>query len=171
MTRTTAGERIDLGLEDDRPYRASLRKPKEGWLQESNGKYGKRMQLVVEWDLGRGDGIPLRDWIGLTLNPTAAGIRSKLHRLLNALAEKPADTEVWWDPDTLEWGYDLADGTPAYAKLTEGMTIILKGENGKNDKGQALFRVTGYRPAAKAKGATTPPVPVDVDPDEVPDNF
>src|SRR6059036_3368854 len=135
MTRQKASDRIDLGLEDDHPYRGSLRKPDKGWIQESDGKYGKRNQLVVEWDLGRKDGKRLRDFIGLTLNPTTAGVKSKLHRLLNALAEQSPDAEPWWDSDTLEWGYDSSPDSPAYAQLAEGMIVIFKGENGKTEKG------------------------------------
>jgi len=151
MTRQKATDRIDLGLENDYPYRGSLRKPKEGWLQKSNGRYGERMQLVVEWDIARKDGFLIRDWVGLTLSPTAAGVKSKLHRLLNALAEQSPDAEPWWDSDTLEWGYDPTDGSPAYAQLTEGLVVIFKGEKGKNDKGQSIYRITSYKSPARVK--------------------
>src|SRR6266702_2892040 len=118
MTRQKAAERIDLGLEDDQPYRGSLRKPKEGWFQKGDPKYGDKERLVVDWDIGRKDGIRVRDWMSQAIGQTAAGKPSKMRQLLNALAEKPAETELWWDAETREWGYDLDnDNSAAYAVL------------------------------------------------------
>src|SRR5258707_13663330 len=119
MTRQTASTNGFSG-KDDFPYQATLVKPENGWLQESDGQYGKRMQLVVDFEV---DGETVRDWFGLTLKPTPGGEESKLRRLLNALAEKTDDEEPWWETSSLEWGYDHSSGnTPAYAHIEAGLT-------------------------------------------------
>ena len=150
MTRTKGPNRTDLGLEDDHPYRGILHKPAEGWLQLGDPKYGDAKRLVVEWEISNGKTV--RDWMSQSVGMTAANKPSKLRQLLNALAENPTDAELWWDPDSLEWGYDLErDDSPAYAQLAEGMAVVFKGENRKNQKGQPTYRITGYKSAAKSK--------------------
>jgi hypothetical protein len=129
-----------LGLEDDSVYQGVLLTAKKA----PSNKEGYPDQVVIEWELRQG--AILKDYIGLSLGLTAAKQPSKLRQLLNALAEKPKDAEVWFDVDTLEWGYDMngEDSTPAYARLTPGMAVMFKGENRKTDKG-TFYKVTGYK--------------------------
>lgn len=149
MARTTSGDvatYVDLGLEDDQQYVGVLVSAKvvkskiEGW----------QPQLEVDWELRQG--AKLRDWLGLGLTlpnkqPT------KMRELLNAIAEKPKGEDLWWDADTLEWGYDVdgVDTTPAYAKLTPGMTVSFVGENRKDKAGVKRYKVTGYRSPGNGK--------------------
>lgn len=153
MTRQKGGGvPVDLGLEDDVNYRGSLRKPKEGWLQKGDPKYGDALRLVVDLDIGRKDGRTVRDWMSQSVQAQPNGKPAKMRQLLNGLAERPAETELWWDAETLEWGYDMKPNSPAYAHLAEGMTVLFKGENRPNGKGQSSYRITGYKAVAKAKG-------------------
>jgi hypothetical protein len=146
MARLKPGTGDSLALDDDQTYQGVLISAKvapskvEGW----------KPQLEVEWELRQG--AKLRDWIGLGLTlPNSQP--TKLRLLLNALGEKPKDEELWFDPDTLEWGYDLDgdDSTPAYAALRPGLVVMFKGENRANPKGGSYYRITGYRSPTKVK--------------------
>jgi hypothetical protein len=120
-------------------------------------------QIQIDWEMRQG--AKQRDWLSLKLGMNkSTGQPSKLRQLLNALAEKPKDAELWFDADTLEWGYDLEgdDETPAYAVLTPGMVVSFKGE-----LREGKYKVTRYAAPAKAK-AKSKATPVDVDPDEIP---
>jgi hypothetical protein len=154
MTRIggTTAKKIDL--EDDEWVKGSLSKPTNGWLQDVKKEYAKsegEKQLVVVWMTKHGDPA---DFIRLTVNQTAAGEPSKLARLLNALCGKPADTEVWFDDRTLEWGYypvpqehmtdDEINALPPYARLTEGMEVMFTGVN-RQTNGKPRYRITGYK--------------------------
>ncbi len=144
MTRLTPS--VGFDGEDDELYTGVLvsaelvtSKLHPDWLQ----------QLQVEWEARQG--ATLRDW--LPQKPSSNGNGLRLVNMLNALGEKEKDTELWFDPDTLEWGYDLDgdDSTPAYAVLTPGMALQFKGESVKKN-GASRYRITGYRaPKAKKK--------------------
>jgi hypothetical protein len=151
MARITPGGSPNLGLEDDQLYQGVLLTAK--FSKSNKPEYPD--QVLIEWELRQG--VKLRDYIGLSLGLQAATKKpSKLRQLLNALAEKPADDELWFDADTMEWGYDLDgdDSTPAYAALTPGMVVQFKGENRKTDKG-TFYKVTGYKApkGSRANGA------------------
>src|SRR5205809_976461 len=109
MTRITpsSGNAIDLTqLDDDEPYKGVIRKPKDGWYSEGSEQYGGGQRLTIDFELE--DGVStVRDWISLRLGKQQNGTVSKLRMLLNALSQKPRDTEVkWFESETLEWGYD-----------------------------------------------------------------
>jgi len=134
MTRTTSQF---AELKEDEPYLAVLASAKvvpskkEGWAD----------QVELDWELRQGG--KLRDWVGYSL--TAKDKKpTKMRQLLNAIAEKPKGTDCWFDSETLEWGYDLEDGSPAYAALNAcvGMVVEFRGEI-VNDR----YRVTSYRTA------------------------
>jgi hypothetical protein len=181
MTRTVASSNVDL--EDDKPYRAILHKPTgegitRGWYSVSTNPQYPGERLVIDWELHDVRDVRIRDWISIKLgaNPST-GKPAKLAQLLNALAERPADTALWFDPETHEWGYEMDPGTPAYARLASGFEVMLKGEMRKLPKGGSAFRVTGYKmflPSASTNGRIRdegPPdsdLPTDVDPDLVP---
>ena len=174
MARTTAS--VTLDLEEDKPYKGTLRKAADGpWIQTTkDGQYAGQQQLVVDWELNL-DAGRVRDWVGIKLGDNVStGKPSKLRQMLNALAEKPADTEVWFDADTLEWGYDVDDPKSApYAKLTEGMEVMFKGEYRKNKAGRRRYAITGYKRfmASAGKNRTILDTPIVEDPDDVPENF
>lgn len=184
MARTTPSTVVDLGLEDDEPYVGLLVSAE---FKKSN-KADYPDQVLVKWELRQG-GI-LWDYIGISLGLQAATKQpSKLRQLLNALAERPKDAEVWFDGGTLEWGYDLGSAvSPAYAVLTPGMAVTFKGEKRKSGDGTMRYKVTGYKTLNGAKPkeryAMTAEetqaaqraaererlaaMPIDVDPDEIP---
>lgn len=141
MTRVTpASPVIDYHLNDDEFYTGVLASAKF----EKSKKPEYPDQIVVEWEL-RG-GVKLRDYIGISLGLQAATKQpSKLRQLLNALGEQPKDGEVWFDPESLEWGHDMEPGSPAYGKLAAGMAVQFKGEKRKGNDGQERYKVTGYR--------------------------
>ena len=145
MTRQTASESKPLPFEDDEYYKATLKAFK---IEASKNPKYPDDQLKVELMHGEHS---FGDYLGLKLGMRSDGSIAKLRQLLNALAERPKDEELWFDPDTLEWGYDLADdSTPAHAKLTVGMAVMFKGER-RQSNGKSFYRVTGYKSAAKAK--------------------
>jgi hypothetical protein len=159
MARITpsSGSTLDLtALDDDEPYRGILRKPKDGWFSEGDLQYSKtgvpERRLTVDWEIENGETI--RDWIGLRLGiNNKNGQVSKLRMLLNALSEKPRDTWLWFDPETLEWGYDEAQKV-ADNKLIEGMEVVFRGVKGKKQDGKTdKYTVQKYQaPKAKAAG-------------------
>ena len=126
---------------------------KEGWAP----------QVEIDFELRQGG--KQRDWLGFGLTDKS-NRPTKTRQLLNAIAEMPKATHCWFDADTLEWGYDLATGSAPYSKLSAcaGMVVEFRGEI-VNDR----YRITGYRtaPGAAVKPAADP-IPVDVDPDEIP---
>lgn len=173
MARITpnSGSTLDLTtLEDDEPYKGVLKKPKDGWFSTGAAEYGSEERLTVDWVLE--DGESIRDWISLRLGKsTKTGAVSKLRMLLNALSEKPRDTEiVGFTTETLEWEYEV--GKP-FNKITEGMEVIFRGVKGfKADGTTEKFTIQKYqapkaKAAAAAKRASKADV-VDVDPDEIP---
>lgn len=168
MARITPTVGVDL--EDDKLYVGTLHsKPK---IEKSTNPQYPDDRLVVDWALNM-DGGTVRDWLSLKLGVNATnGQPSKLRSMLNAIAEKPKDAELWFDPETLEWGYDLDgdDTTPAYAKLTPGLQVTFKGENRKKSNGGSRYAITGYKTPAKRqpKLVAADAEPVDVDPNEIP---
>ena len=164
MGRTTSV--APAKLNDDEPYIGVLVSAKvvpsktEGWAD----------QLEVDFELRQGGAQ--RDWLPLNLT-TKAGTPSKLRQLLNAIAEQPKDTACWWDPDTLEWGYDVdtADSA-AYAQVNKcvGMMVQFRGENRKNKVGVMRYNIAAYKMAPGTNRKPKPEAPlevVDVDPDEI----
>jgi hypothetical protein len=137
--------------EDDELYTGVLVSAK---IEKSKNAQYPDDQLHVVWEARAG--AKADDYLSLKLgNNASTGAPSKLRQMLNALAEHDKADELWFDPDTLEWGYDLdgEDETPAYAKLTPGMTAQFKGENRPSKNGSGTFyKITGYRaPKAKRK--------------------
>lgn len=162
MARITpsSGSNIDLTIvEDDTPYKGTLKMPKDGWLSKGSAEYGGEDRLTVDWDLGEGPGTSIRDWISLRLGKQQNGTVSKLRMLLNALSDKPRDTEVkMFVSETLEWGYDEAkfdaDGKylNPFNKITEGMEVVFIGQHGTKKDGSGKFTIEKYS-APKAKVA------------------
>ena len=177
MARTTAS--VTLDLEEDKPYKGTLRKPEgtgivKGWFSKGNEEYGTDLRLTIDWELNL-DAGRVRDWVAIKLGDNVStGKPSKLRQMLNALAEKPPETEVWFDDETLEWGYNMDDPkSAAYARLTEGMEVMFKGEYRKNQKGGRRYAITGYKRYMASAGKNrqivdNPEPPIDVDPDEIP---
>jgi hypothetical protein len=139
-------------LEDDEPYKGILKKPKDGWLSKGSAEYGGEDRLTIDWQLEDGKiDSSIRDWISLRLGKQQNGTVSKLRMLLNALSDKPRDTEVkWFDSVTLEWGYD----DKPYNKITEGMEVVFRGVHGKKQDGTTdKFTIQKYQaPKAAGKG-------------------
>lgn len=168
MTRITpsSGSTLDLTvLEDDEPYKGILKKPKDGWMSPGALEYGGEDRLTIDWELE--DKETLRDWISLRLGKQQNGTVSKLRMLLNALSDKPRDTEVkWFDSETLEWGYD----DKAYNKVSEGMEVVFRGIHGTKQDGSGKFTIQKYQTVkAKAPAAAGKKnAPRDVDPNDVP---
>ena len=147
MTRVKPSDNPPIDLEDDEWYRAVLVSAKRA----PSKKEGYKDQIEVEWE-GR-QGLKLRDWIAIAVGQTKDGTPSRLRQLLNALAEKPRAEELWFDPDSLEWGYDLEgdDSTRPEAKITEGMVVLFTGST-REINGKDRYRISGYKSAgAKAK--------------------
>ena len=127
-------------LKEDEPYFAIIQiakvvpSKKEGWAPQ------------VEVDLELRQGGKLRYWIGFGLTSKDKK-PTKMRQLLNAIAEKPKATDCWFDPDTLEWGYDLEEGSAPYANLIKcvGLVVEFRGEI-VNER----YRVTSYRTAPKS---------------------
>ncbi len=164
MPRITpnSGTPIDLSqLEDDEAYKGTLHKPKDGWYSKGSAEYGGEDRLTVDWEISELETI--RDWISLRLGKQQNGTVSKLRMLLNALSDKPRDTEIkWFDSDTLEWSYD---GEKAFNKITEGVEVLFRGVKGKKADGTTdKFTIQKYgsvatknKPASKAKATTDEP--------------
>ena len=152
MARITpsSGSTIDLTVvEDDEPYKGILKKPKDGWFTKGSAEYGGEDRLTIDWQLKDGSDS-IRDWISLRLGKQQNGTVSKLRMLLNALSDKPRDTEVkWFDSETLEWGYE--DDKP-YNKISEGMEVVFRGVHGTKQDGSGKFTIQKYQ-ALKAKVA------------------
>lgn len=147
----SSGSTLDLTvLEDDEPYRGVLKKPKDGWLSKGSAEYGGEDRLTIDWELE--DGETVRDWISLRLGKQQNGTVSKLRMLLNALSEKPRDTEVkWFDSETLEWSYD----DKPFNQIAEGMEVLFRGVKGKKQDGTDKYTIQRYAaPKAKAAPAT-----------------
>jgi hypothetical protein len=147
MTRTTAAADAGFQGEDDELYYGVLVYAK--FVKSKIDGYAD--QIEVEWELRQG--AKVRDWPSVAVGQRSDGTIAKLRQMLNALAEKAKDAELWFDADTLEWGYDLDgdDTTPAYAKLTPGMVVSFKGEMRKDKQGVMRYRVTGYKAIKVAK--------------------
>lgn len=136
MTRQTS---IFSDLKEDEPYLAVLvaakvvPSKKEGWAP----------QIEIDWELRQGG--KLRDWVGFGLTSKDKK-PTKMRMLLNALAEKPKATDCWFDPDTLEWGYDMEEDSRPEASLIKcvGLVVEFRGEI-VNER----YRVTSYRTAPK----------------------
>ena len=142
MTRTTAAP-PGPQLNDDEFYLGAL---KPGFKIEKSKVEGWDPQLMVEWELKQG--ATIRDYISLRLGTATNGKPAKLRQLLNALAEKPKDAELWFDSDTLEWGYDMAPEAPAWGVLTEGLAVQFRGALRPAGKdGIRRYRIDGYRSA------------------------
>lgn len=131
---------------DDELYRVVL-----AGVKSVTGKWGP--QLELEWE-GK-QGAKVRSWVGKKVNPRSDGSPSTLVQLLNAIAERDKADELWFDPDTLEWGYDLDgdDSTPAFAKLREGLVVQIRGENvpSSKDLERTFYKITGYKSPTKAQ--------------------
>ncbi len=149
MTRQTAPSGGYDG-EDDELYTGVLVSAK---IEKSKNPAYPDDQLHVVWEAKQG--AKVSDYLSLKLgNNASTGAPSKLRQMLNALGEREKGEELWFDSDTLEWGYDLDgdDTTPAYAVLTPGMTAQFKGENRPGKDGGNFYKITGYRaPKAKKK--------------------
>lgn len=165
MSRITASSGYaDTEFEDHEPYQGVL----ENYDIVDNKYNDKRRQLMVDWKV---EGVPghVRDWVDLTVNNRVDGSPSKLTQLLNAVSNKPPATKVEFDDETLEIFYDPA--TP-YNKLSEGMTVVFRGQNGVGEDGNARYRIRSYQgPSLKqATRQKAQPVAVvkDVAPEEVP---
>jgi hypothetical protein len=145
MTRTTsASDGNPNHLEEDVLYPGVLVSAKR--VKSKNPAYPND-QIEVDWEMRQG--AKQRDWLGISVRIVkATGQPTKLRQLLNALAEKSKEDELWFDADTLEWGYDMDgdDTTPAYAVLTPGMTLTFKG-----DIVDGRYKITGYKAAANGK--------------------
>jgi hypothetical protein len=151
MARITpnSGSTLDLTvLEDLEPYKGILTKPKDGWYSKGAAEYGGEDRLTIDWQLE--DGENLRDWISLRLGKQQNGTVSKLRMLLNALSDKPRDSEVkWFDSETMEWGYD----DKPFNVIAEGMEVVFRGIHGTKQDGSGKFTITQYQaPKAKAAG-------------------
>lgn len=152
-------------LKDHEPYRVSIHKLD---FEPSSAEYGGENRLVVDWSFVDDPDFTIRDWIGLRLGRQQSGQVSKLRMLLNAVAHKPKAEDIsWFDDESLEWSYD---GNKSYAKLSEGLEVIIRGEvtEKPGDNGpKRRFRINVYSPAVDEKpvqrrgprpatGATTP---------------
>lgn len=150
MERVTAssGSAIDVGqFEDHEPYKGTLKKID---FTTGSAEYGSEQRLTLDWELENGDNV--RDWISLRLGKQQNGTVSKLRQLLNALSEKPADTQVeWFDPDSLEWSYEKNGA--AFNKLAVGAVVIFRGKRGVKADGSAKFTVNVYQMPKKAAAA------------------
>ena len=141
MTRQTASP-AGPQLNDDEYYVGVLKVAK---VEPSKIK-GWDPQLMVEWELSQG--ATLRDYIAIRLGIGKDGKPSKLRQLLNVLAEKPKDAELWFDDESLEWGYDMAAGAAAFAVLHEGLAVQFRGAMRPPDgKGVRRYKIDGYRAA------------------------
>lgn len=168
-TRITpsSGSSMDLTVfEDDEPYKGILTKPKDGWFSPGSIEYGGEDRLTIDWKLE--DGQTQRDWISLRLGKQQNGTVSKLRMLLNALSDKPRDTEVkWFVKETLEWGYDDTD--KAFNVITEGMEVVFRGIHGTKQDGSGKFTIQKYQaPKAKTPAAVGKAKMKKADDDEVP---
>ncbi len=149
MTRTTTTKAPPPpdDVEDDEYYRGVLISAKK--VKSTNPQYPDD-QIEVVWE-GR-QGWKPKDWIAIRLGVNAStGSPSRLRQLLNAAAEKPKDTELWFDAETLEWGYDLDgdDSTPAFAKLEPGKIVIMFKGDVRDGKAGKIYKFTGYKQAKK----------------------
>ena len=157
MPRITpsSGTNVDLSeLVDDEAIKGVLTKPKDGWWSEGSEQYGGGQRLTVDWTL-EDEVSTVRDWISLRLGKQQNGTVAKLRQLLNALSDRPRDTEIrWFDSDTLEWSYD---GQTADNKITEGMIVLFRGVHGTKQDGSDKFTIQKYgavNATTKAKAAT-----------------
>lgn len=160
MARTTAAsDGNPNGLEEDVPYSGVLLSAKVA----KSKKEGYPDQIEVDWELKQG--AKQRDWLGISLGISkATGLPSKLRQALNAMAEHAKDADLWFDPETLEWGYDMEkNDSPAYAKLAPGMAVAFKGliVDGR-------YKITRYSALDGGSKRQRKTVPVDVDPDDIP---
>ncbi len=151
MSRTKpAAAPVDLDLEDDEVYRGVLVSAEKvkSRFEDALGK--PKWQIKSVWELRQG--AKLTDWCDITVSMGPGNVPSKLRQMLNALGEKGKGEELWFDTDTLEWGYDLDgdDSTPAFANLRPGLVVSFIGENREDSKGVKRYKITGYR-AIKAK--------------------
>ena len=148
MARTRPSTATSGDWEDDELYRGVLVSAK---IEKSKNPQYPDDQLKVEWE-GR-QGAKVTDYLGIKLGIGANG-PSKLRQLLNGIAEKDKLDEVWFDADTLEWGYDLDgdDSTPAFAQLRPGLVVQFRGENKPSSKGEGTYyKITGYKGPGKVK--------------------
>lgn len=166
MTRITAPTPTsDVTLEDHEPYKGTLKNTE--WATSSE-EYGGGQRLVVDWDLGNDEDV--RDWINLKLGKQKDGKVAKLRALLNALSDKPADTEIaWFDDSSLEWSYD---GETAHNKLYIGAEVVFRGINGKKADGGDRYSIQVYqapkKKAAAPAGTARKFAPAPINDDEVP---
>ena len=160
---TPSSHAVNESIEPDEFYEVSI-KTLGGIV---DGKYGKQLQIDLEYE----DGSTTRDWLGLRLGKLQNGTVAKLRQMLNSIAGKPHDAEIaWFDSDNFEWSYEK-DGD-AFDKLTEGRSCLARGIRGTNDDDQPTFTIDAYRALKKATNraaGTRKMVPAgDVDPDDVP---
>lgn len=142
-------------LEDDQPYKVSLK----SWeYVEGAAEYGGNQRLQIDWKVGDEDDDTVRDWLSLKLGKQQSGVVSKLRMLLNALSQRPPETEIkWFDTDSDSWSYD---GDREDNKLTTGYEIVIIGENKMRADGSGRsYRISKYR-AVKKQSETLPKSPV-----------
>lgn len=87
------------------------------------------------------------DYLGIRIGQQKDGTIAKLRQLLNALAGKEREADLWLDPDALEWGYDMQPGTAPFAKLQAGNglpAVSFRGEMRLSPKGK-FYKITSYR--------------------------
>jgi hypothetical protein len=150
VARTKPTTTVGFQGEDDEWYTAVLLSAKKAKSKIE----GYSEQIEVDWETKQGG--KMRDWLAIFVGVKKNGQVAILRQLLNALAEKGKDEELWFDADTLEWGYDLDgdDTTPAFAVLTPGMALQFKGENVLKptaaDPKRHVYKITGYK-VLKAK--------------------
>ena len=143
MTRQTSSGEPDLGLEDEEPYIGVILSAKVVPPTKLHPDWSPSVE--VDFELRQGG--KLRDWVPTYLNVKGGG-PSKLRQLCNAIAGEPKDAEMWFDPDTLEWGYDLdSETSAAYLTLIKavGLPVQFRGETPKDKR----YRITSYRKAPK----------------------
>ncbi len=142
-------------LEDDQPYKVSLAK----WeYVEGAAGYGGDQRLQIDWKVGDDPDDTVRDWLSLKLGKQQSGVVSKLRMLLNALSQRPPETEIkWFDTDSDSWSYD---GDREDNKLSTGYEVVIIGENKmKADGNSRSYRITKYR-APKKQSKALPKSPV-----------
>ena len=166
MARITQGSTIDFSLlEDQEPYKVRLKEVVG--IVESVYQGKKSRRLEVTWEMADDSDVTLKDWLGVTLNPMADGRVSKLRQLLNAIAQRPKDTQVsWFDDEDYSWSYD---GDTPDCTLTVGLEAVMRGESRERSDGQGKrFSITSYQSAKSEKKSRPRPRPATEDDDEAP---
>ncbi len=150
MTRTKPTSSAGFEGEDDEFYTGVLVSAKR--IKSKIAGYDD--QIEVTWETKQGGSV--RDWLAIFVGTKKNGTVALLAQLLNALAGKGKEEELWFDGDTLEWGYDLDgdDTSPPFAALTAeggmiGKPVQFKGENvlkpTATDPKRHVYKITSYK--------------------------